>query len=339
MYDRKKFISLVTTKVFPDYCLSQIDLAENYNALGAFVQMKTGIRQYEIPQGQDRCTLLEEFCVIGKDEHIARESGMLCRNVMCEETMKSFYFTNQEAKDITTAYINTFDEEFEEISETIALPVYSTSLGTSVYFGFSFADNFSAGKKSIDAGLEGARATEFVQYGTPFYSRAKYISFDFTTKYKTGNPLEISNNLPVMKSLAENSYISTIEPLIWNKDSADIGNIAYQLHFVSNDGYIIGSELAKMMPYVRTSGEYGEAPKVYFYNTEIDELTGEAHTEPIAESELDAGWQQSYFLRIMEMPTTAYKSFVIKRPNGACILGKNTENADQFIHFNFKRRR
>lgn len=339
MYDRKKFISLVTTKVFPDYCLSQIDLAENYNALGAFVQMKTGIRQYEIPQGQDRCTLLEEFCVIGKDEHITREIDMLCQTVMCEETMKSFYFTNQEAKDITTAYINTFDEKFEEISETIALPVYSTSLGTSVYFGFSFADNFSAGKKSIDAGMKQARATEFVEYGTPFYSRAKYISFDFTTKYKPGNPLEISNNLPVMKSLAENSYISTIEPLIWNKDAADIGNIAYQLHFVSNDGYIIGSELAKMMPYVRSSGEYGEAPKVYFYNTEIDELTGEAHTDPIAESELDAGWQQSYFLRIMEMPTTAYKSFVIKRPHGACILGKNTENADQFIHFNFKRRR
>ena len=142
-----------------------------------------------------------------------------------------------------------------------------------------------------------------------------------------------------MKSLAENSYISTIEPLIWNKDSADIGNIAYQLHFVSNDGYIIGSELAKMMPYVRTSGEYGEAPKVYFYNTEIDELTGEAHTEPIADSDLDVGWSQSFFLRIMGMPTTAYKSFVIKRPNGACILGKNTENADQVIHFNFKRRR
>ena len=339
MYDRKKFISLVTTKVFPDYCLSQIDLAENYTALGAFVQMKTGIRQYEIPQGQDRCTLLEEFCVIGKDEHITREIDMLCQTVMCEETMKSFYSTNQEAKDITTAYINTFDEEFEEISETIALPVYSTSLGTSVYFGFSFADNFSAGKKSIDAGLKEARATEFVEYGTPFYSRAKYISFDFTKKYKPGNPLEISNNLPVMKSLAENSYISTIEPLIWNKDAADIGNIAYQLHFVSNDGYIIGSELAKMMPYVRTSGEYGEAPKVYFYKTEIDELTGEAHSDPIAESEINVGWVQSFFLEILNIPKEAYKSFVIKRPNGACILGKNTENADQFIHFNFKRRR
>jgi hypothetical protein len=94
-----------------------------------------------------------------------------------------------------------------------------------------------------------------------------------------------------------------------------------------------------MMPYVRTSGEYGEAPRVYFYNTEIDELTGEAHTNPIAESELNVGWVQTFFLEILTIPTEAYKSFVIKRPNGACIIGKNTENADQVIHFNFKRRR
>lgn len=339
MYDRKKFISLVTTKVFPDYCLSQIDLAENYNALGAFVQMKTGIRQYEIPQGQDRCTLLEEFCVIGKDEHIARESGMLCRNVMCEKTMQAFYFTNMQADDITSVYLRTYDDDMGAISNKIALPVYSTSLGTSVYFGFSFADNFSAGKKSVDA-LTDARGTGYVEYGTPFYSRAKYVAFSFAKKY-TENNIDVANRLPEMDDdvYGDGIYISTDMPLVWNKDGADIGNVAYQLHFVSNDGYIIGSELAKMMPYVRTSGEYGEAPKVYFYNTEIDELTGESHTDPIAESDLDVGWSQSFFLRIMEMPQKAYKSFVIKRPNGACIIGKNTENADQVIHFNFKRKR
>ena len=350
MYDRKKFISLVTTKVFPDYCLSQIDLAENYNSIGAFVQMKTGIRQYEIPKGQDRCTLIEEFCVIGKDEHIARERGMLCQLEMCEKTMKAFYLTNIEAEDITSAYISTFDDYGKGISNTIALPVYSTSLGNSVYFGFSFDDNFSAGKSSADVDMKSARATELVEYGTPFYSRAKYLSFDFTGTYSEvdATPIDVANSLPVVSGVAASapSYISTTDSvygdtkdLIWNKDGADIGNVAYQLHFVSNDGYIIGSELAKMMPYVRTSGEYGEVPKVYFYNTEIDELTGEAHSEPIADSELNVGWAQTFFLEILNIPTEAYKSFVIKRPNGACIIGKNTDNADQVIHFNFKRKR
>ena len=336
MYDRKKFISLVTTKVFPDYCLSQIDLAENYNALGAFVQMKTGIRQYEIPQGQDRCTLLEEFCVIGKKENTDNEK-MLCTPLMKGETMQAFGIAAP--KDITTAWVQTYDENNELISRTLALPVYSTSLGTSVYFGFSFADNFSAGKKSVDA-LTDARGTEFVEYGTPFYSRAKYLYFKMVATLKTyGTPLEIANSLPDVTGLASTSdgeYISTLQDLVWNKDSADIGNVAYQLHFVSNDGYIIGSELAKMMPYVRSADTYDQAPMVYFYDTEIDELTGEAHTDPVNVSTLSV---DGYSIVIENVPTTPYKSFVIKRPNGACILGKNTENADQVIHFNFKRKR
>ena len=353
MYDRKKFISLVTTKVFPDYCLSKIDFSTNYNNQGAFVQMKTGIRQYEIPAGQDRCTLLEEFCVIGKDEHVPRELGMLCQSVMCDMTLKAFYFTNLEASDITSVYINTLDDEGIGIAGSISLPAYSTSLGASVYFGFSFEDNFSAGKKSIDIGKDLARGTEYVEYGSQFYSKAKYLDFSFTRGYVPTNatPLDVANSLPIISGVAdtiggEAPYISTedyttgaFKPLIWNKDSADIGNVAYQLHFVSNDGYIIGSELARMMPYIRTHFNYDKSPRVYFYDSEIEELTGEANGNVVAESDLDVGWVQSYFLRIVEIPSKPYKSFVIKRPGGECIIGKNTDSADKVIHFNFKRKR
>lgn len=351
MYDRKEFISLITTRVFPDFCLSRIDFSTNYNNQGAFVQMKTGIRQYEIPSGQDRCTLLEEFCIIGKDERIYEDDvKMLCRPEMKELTMMAFYYTNIEAKDITSAWVDTFDENEKEIATNIALPVYSTSLGASVYFGFSFEDNYSAGKRASDIGLSNAKGTEYVEYGSSFYARAKYLDFAFVPSYAvvTGNTaIDVSNNLPsIGKSGAEiatptGDYISTSYrgALVFNKDSADIGNIAYQLHFVSNDGYIVTSEIARMMPYVRARGKYEDAPRVYFYDAEIEELTGEARGNVVAESDLDAGWQQSYFLRIKEMPTEAYKSFVIKRHDGECIIGKNTDSADQTIHFNFKRRR
>lgn len=334
MYDRKKFISLVTTKVFPDYCLSQIDLAENYNALGAFVQMKTGIRQYEIPQGQDRCTLLEEFCVIGKYE--GNDEKALCRPQMRERTMNAFTAAPN-VEDITSAWIVTYDENEKVIRENIALPVYSTSLGTSVYFGFSFADNFAAGASSADVGMDAARGTEFVEYGTPFYSRAKYLDFALVPSFADGG-IDATHRLPIINEMPTGDYVSTSYTgyLLWNKDGADIGNVAYQLHFVSNDGYIIGSELAKMMPYVRSADTYDQAPMVYFYDTEVDELTGEAHTAPVNVSTLRV---DGYSIVIENVPTTHYKSFVIKRPDGACILGKNTENADQVIHFNFKRKR
>ena len=350
MYDRKEFISLITTRVFPDFCLSRIDFSTNYNNQGAFVQMKTGIRQYEIPSGQDRCTLLEEFCIIGKDEMINEDDvKMLCRPEMKELTMMAFYYTNIEAKDITSAWVDTFDENENEIATNIALPVYSTSLGASVYFGFSFEDNYSAGKRAADL-LNNAKGTEYVEYGSPFYARAKYLDFAFVPSYAIlpgSTDIDVSNNLPsigkngVEIATPTGDYISTSYrgALVFNKDSADIGNIAYQLHFVSNDGYIVTSEIARMMPYVRARGKYEDAPRVYFYDAEIEELTGEARGNVVAESDLDAGWEQSYFLRIKELPTEAYKSFVIKRPNGECIIGKNTDSADQTIHFNFKRRR
>lgn len=351
MYDRKEFISLITTRVFPDFCLSRVDFSTNYNNQGAFVQMKTGIRQYEIPSGQDRCTLLEEFCIIGKDEGITEDDKMmLCRPEMKSKTLQAVYNPLAKAEDITSAWVKTYDEDDKELSPNIALPVYSTSLGASVYFGFSFEDNYSAGTRASDAGLANAKGTEYVEYGSPFYARAKYLDFAFVTSYEVidGNtPRYVADLLPSTGTQTEeialpkgNAYIETYRaPLVFNKDSADIGNIAYQLHFVSNDGYIVGSELARMMPYTRTYTDKGGKPKAYFYKTEVDELTGQAHGLHFHESEIEPNLVNTFAIKIKELPTEAYKSFVIKRPNGECIIGKNTDSADQTIHFNFKRRR
>lgn len=347
MYDRKEFISLVTTRVFPDYCLSRIDFSTNYNNQGAFVQMKTGIRQYEIPAGKDRCTLLEEFCVIGKDDRdpIEDQNRMLCQNVMKAKTMMAF--ENEPPKDITAAWISTYGDNGQTIHTSVALPVYSTSLGCSVYFGFSFADNFAAGTKSIDIGKDYARGAEYVEYGSPFYSRAKYLRFIMSDTYGDfGKDIDIANSLPSVANLTAPNipYISTdaLDHLIWNKDSADVGNVAYQLHFVSNDGYIITSELAKMMPYIKTLQSDAELPKAYFYAEEVDELTGQAHSEPINKKGTPISvWSNPgiHYLVIDELPETGYKSFVIKRPGGECIIGKNTDSADKIIYFNFKRKR
>ena len=272
--------------------------------------------------------------MIGKYE--GNDEKSLCRPQMRERTMNAFTAAPN-VEDITSAWIVTYDENENVIRENIALPVYSTSLGTSVYFGFSFADNFAAGASSADVGMDAARGTEFVEYGTPFYSRAKYLDFALVPSFANGG-IDAAHRLPIINEMPTGDYVSTSYTgyLLWNKDGADIGNVAYQLHFVSNDGYIIGSELAKMMPYVRSADTYDQAPMVYFYDTEVDELTGEAHTAPVNVSTLRV---DGYSIVIENVPTTPYKAFVIKRPDGACILGKNTENADQVIHFNFKRKR
>lgn len=348
LYDNKRYISNVTTRIFPDYCISQIDLAQNYNNAGAFVQLKTGIRQYEIPAGQDRNTLIEEYCEIGKRKTSAEQEAdnvyMLCTETLKKKVLSAFG-ANPTASDITTAYIQTRDENHNDISGKIALPVYSTSLGTSVYLGFTFEDNFSAGKQATPL-LQNAMGTEYVEYGSKFYGRAKYLSFSLCDGYTGDSRLKgtsVPHRLPAAWGVEPvNEYVKTDKAmLLWNKDAADRGAVAYQLHFCSNDGYVITSEFAKQMPFVRTSAP-GRV-KAYFYKREIDELTGDAQGDPFFETYVTVhnddgvnGW----YIEMDELPIVTYKSFAVKQEGkNVCIFGKNTTNADKRIYFNFKRKR
>lgn len=348
LYDNKRYISNVTTRIFPDYCLSQIDLAENYNNAGAFVQMKTGIRQYEIPTGQDRHTLIEEYCEIGKlrtsPEEEADNLYLICTDELKKKILSAFG-PSPIAADITTAYIQTRDENHNDISGKIALPVYSTSLGTSVYLGFTFEDNFSAGKQATPL-LKQAMGTEYVEYGSKFYGRAKYLSFSLCDGYTEDSALKetsVPHRLPAAWGVHPiTEYVKTErEDLIWNKDAADRGAVAYQIHFCSNDGYVITSEFAKQMPFVRTSN--ASTLQAYFYNKEIDELTGDIYDNVVHATSFTVhnddgvhGW----YIEMNSLPTTPYKSFAVKDYNkNICIFGKNTTSADKRIYFNFKRKR
>lgn len=346
LYDEDSYITTVTTRVFPTYCVCQIDLSDNFNALGAYAELKTDIRQYEIPQGEDRFTLLEEFCVIGKKESL--DIDQMCTKSLREKVLESFGAFESTA-DITAAYIETYDEEMKRVSDEITLPVYSTSLGNSVYFGFSFRDNFSAGIRSVlNANY---RTAEHVPYGDVFYSQAKHLSFSLVDSLEdvaSYQPIAISKDLPRAYRLnKKTSYVSTgASPLIWNKDSADTGNVAYQLHFVSNDGYVIGSELARIMPFIRTSGAQSEAAEIFFYDRRINKITGESGAKLkdglVAFSKLTPKYDSvndTYSLVVDTMPDVPFESWVIKREDNKCLLGKNSKTVDKNIYFNFKRKR
>lgn len=349
MYDSKQFISLVTARVFPAFCICQITLTENYNSIGAFAQLKTGIRQYEIPAGQKRCTLIEEFCVVGNnDNREYDDERMLCTSNMMEKTIKAF--DGEKAEDITTSWVCTYDEEKNIIAKGIALPVYSAAIGNSVYFGFSFADNFSAGTQSIDIGKADARGIRDVQYGTPIYAKAKYLRFELAnTLDKYSRNLTLAHSLPLVNKQAIPKlppYVSTeaLQDLKLNKDAADACQVAYQLHFCSSCGYIITSELAKMMPYIRGNNKSSEKPVVKFYDQQIDELTGKTRGNAVAESTITVfvGYQNLIrYIIIDTLPSVAYKSFAIVNKDGNCIIGKNTTDAsqDKLIYFYFKRKR
>ena len=349
LFDEDHYISSVTTRVFPGHCVCQVDLSANYNDLGAYAELKTDIRQYEIPQGEDRFTLLEEYCVIGKKE--INDLNTLCTDTLKENVMRSFEAL-MKTEDISAAEVKTYDENMKAISDPIALSVYSTSIGNSVYLGFSFDDNYAAGARSVGTAATAYRGMDYVPYGDKFYSTAKYLNFDFVSKFtdKTAySPLGVANDLPrAVRIKKDMSYVRTgAAPLIWNKDSADSGNVAYQLHFVTNDGYVIGSELARMMRFVRTSpADKEECAMIYFYDHRINQLTGDSGTTIneglVASSGLSIKYDhlmQSYSLTVQDIPNVPFRSWVIKRPDNQCIIGKNSDTVDKTIYFNFKRKR
>jgi hypothetical protein len=349
LYDNTHYIESVTTRVFPGYCVAQIDLSENFNALGAYTELKTDIRQYEIPRGEDRFTLLEEFCVIGKQEPV--DQKLMCTGNLKSRALSAFQ-ANTPATDIAGALVQTFNDAKEPLSETITLPVYSSSLGNSAYLGFCFQDNFSAGTRAADIGQEYLTA-DHVPYGDRFYAQAKYLSLSLVEGFdkKTGpSDFMASAELPVASALESfTTYVRVTRenPLIWNKDSADVGNVAYQLHFVSNDGYVIGSELSRMMPFLRTAKEPStETAKIYFYDHRINQITGDSGQSItdglVATSTLTVNaddLNEIYSLTVDTLPSKPFTSWVIKRSDNRCIIGKNANTVDKHIYFNFKRKR
>jgi hypothetical protein len=353
LYDDDSFISSITTRVFPNFCISQIDLSKNFNDLGAYVELKNDIRQYEIPQGETRMTLIEEYCEIGTQT--GHDENTICCDIMKSGVMKAFdsiYATS----DITAAIAVTYNDNYEEISHTL-LPVFSTSLGTSAYFGFSFEDNYSAGAKSVNVGAVAYRGMEYVNYGDEFFARAKYLKFNMGTSLygDASTPLDKANALPSAYNVwfkeNVNLYATTgIYPLVWNKDAADSGNVAYQLHFVSNDGYVICPELARSLPFVRAYPAKGtpnkEKAKIYFYDHYINNLTGSSGTNIedglVGVSEIVLHYSipdQDFSMEISSHPQAEFLSWVIKREDNACLIGKNDSKVPEKIYFNFKRKR
>lgn len=338
LYD-DRYISTVTTRVFPLFCLSQLTLTPNYNALGQYAELNTAIRQYEIPAGETRYTLLEEYCIIGSRSE--NDDQLICAPAMRRGVVEAF--NEATSKDLTAASVKTFDEDMTQISPNLTLPLFSTSLGNSLYFGFSFQDNFSAGTRSGNVAPSLAyRSLEHVAYGDPFYSRAKYLDFTFYDKYKAEaeDLIEVANNLPLEPPRIGTLYALTgAHPLVLNKDSADACNIAYQMHFVSDDGIIIGAGLAQMMPFVRTDAtKYAGKAKMYFYSEEVNHLTGEPkEASLVGEAEVTGSYEGGYKLLVGASPVS-FKSWVIKKQNGAVLLAKNATEAPTQINIAFRRK-
>lgn len=343
LYDADNYISVVTTRVFKDFCVSQIDLSTGFNEIGAYAEMNNAIRQFEIPGAEERFTVLEEFC------DISYEDAPTSEGIALTESFKDFFvdtFDGFGNHKITLAEVSTYDETDELIREGILLPVVSYAIGTALYFGFRFLDNYSAGMRSELAPKSDAvyRLQQDVPYGDAFYSSAKLLNFSlYANPSMNASALpEAAHALPVASSgISKGEKLVTLGsyPLIWHKDTADSGNVSYQLHFVSSSGFIIGSGLANSCPFVRNASD-GIRARVYFFPHRINQLTGTADiSDAVASSDFRiSSVGASRLFEVLSVPSAPFKSWAVIR-GSEFMFGKNETEIEPHIYFNFKRKR
>ena len=334
LYDDDRYISSITARVYHDFVLAQISLSKGYNELGSRVEINNAIRQFEIPASEDRYTVLEEFVEIGKKT--SDDANTAATASLRNEVIRAFG-SQSKGKDVSVAMVTTYDKDGNPITaDSVALPVISLALGTSLYFGWRFEDNFAAGSKS-SAGAKGYRVQDYVPYGDPYYAQAHSVGFRLLTVLKAPESLSSAHGLPeVTETIGGTVMASTGNyPVLWHKDSADAGCLSYQLHYITNDGLIIGDGIAYHCAAVRQS-QMALSANIYFYNRRINQLTGTTDesnyiaTYPIIVDETNR--KITY-----NGSPEGFESWAIIK-GGRFMLGKNTTEAPTEIYFNFKRR-
>lgn len=338
-----QYISVVTARIYPAYCEAQIDTVKGYNELGSYVELPTAFRQYEIPDSLERFTVLDEFVYIS-DNAEADDADTICSEQLKAAVADALDgVTGTIARRVSLASVTTTDDADAVIAADVLCPVMSLSVGNAACFSFRMQDNYSAGNQSAN-GRKQYRMTQAVPYGDKYYGTAERLKFALYASATSTGVIAGAHAFPATDSasitLGEAMASTGAKPLKWYKDSAEIGNVSYQLHAMTRDGFIIGDMMMAHCSAVRAVDET-ESPVLYYYAEELNPLTGTNGTETVlgkadsvgAVSDAD-GWRISC---VTVEPPEVFKSWAIKR-GGDFLIGKNSGIVPKNIYLNFKRR-
>lgn len=338
-----QYISVVTSRIYPAYCEVQIDTVKGYNELGSYVELPTAFRQYEIPDSLERFTVLDEFVYISENAE-SDEADTICSEQLKAAVADALDgVTGTIARRVSLASVTTTDDAGAVIAADVLCPVMSLSVGNAVCFSFRMQDNYSAGNQSAKGGKQ-YRMTQAVPYGDKYYGTAERLKFSLYASATSTGVIAGAHAFPATDSasIAFGAEMAStgVKPLKWYKDSAEIGNVSYQLHAMTRDGFIIGDMMMAHCSAVRAVDET-ESPVLYYYAEEINPLTGTNGTETVlgkadsvgAVSDAD-GWRIAC---VTVEPPEGFKSWAIKRGNDF-LVGKNSGIVPKNIYLNFKRR-
>lgn len=356
-YGGNYYINQVTSKIWKEYCTTELVMSKNFNQMGRYTGINSAIRQFEIDTNvQERYLIYEDYVIFGKLDNgsIDRTAqptmdtdGKLQASIRTIITASSDY-----SERVSLAYCYTKTETGDNIA-THMLPVQSLAVGNSLIFNFKYNDNYSAGDFVIDvSGATGNspnysqvryKLTRESRYGDPIYSEVYSMGFTLcdNVKYEenTSKTVEqIGDMIPQAQAIGidyrDVFYSGT--PFIIHKSSRDQINFTYQVNFVTNDNLIIGEALTQRNFMVGGTPLSDRNITMKFFSTRLNEMTGEAEqsTAVYSTSVVWEGDTNGDYVRAETVPEQGtYKSWGIFNSAGEFLLGKNTTEYEKTYIF------
>lgn len=333
------YIATLSVENQIDHTKVTVGLSKDFNALSKYIGIKNNIRLYEVSEKQsvERYVCYDDYCVIGNA--ITSDNKQLITPKGVEKFTAQFGSTGDIP--ISVARLKGTDIDNNPLTE-VDLPIFTLGFGNSIWLGCKFKDNYSAGNKSIDPPTLNSgyyRLNQFVKY-TDDFGEVETLSVKlYNSQVITGskaNAIALGNSLPeATETLLDNDLCFSTDQSNWGridddivikKDSREQINFSYQMHFVTNDNIIIGSQLAQGNIFVN-----GKGNNVKFYilpnrinkftkNVDLTNATNVAHN----------GFYYDYTSITWRNITATVngKSWVlIDSTNGKLLFGKNIDIA------------
>ena len=327
-----------------DHIKYTVGLSKDFNALSKYIGIKNNIRLYEVSEKQsvERYVTYEDYCVIGNA--ISSDNKQLIRPASIMNSVRQFSGFIGGNYPVSVARLKGYDIYGNSLAQ-VDLPVFSLGVGNSVWLGCKYEDNYNAGNQSKvgtnETGASYYRVQDYARYtdnwgeletlDLQMYDYLDLID-NFDEAIQVGNSLPTSSLTPVKDPILSTGN----DNLVIKKDNREQINFSYQLHFVTNNGIIIGSELAQGNYLVTNKVENPSSASLYIlpnrinkFATKVD-LTGatlvrnynQDNTHITFNSQVQANIRQVIFSD--EIANGNGKSWVlVDNTNGNLLFGKN----------------
>jgi hypothetical protein len=340
-YGKNMYISTVTAKIWRDYILVELGLTKNFNQLGKYVGINSAVRQFEFDTNVSETYLLYEdyVCIDTVGNTPTDASGTTISNggMIVDSVAQTLRPTDNVGK-ATLAVVTTYGYDKTEIGKFV-LPVQSMALGNSLLFNFRFEDNYSAGEYLQSFANTPYKLTRLARYGDALYGEAwgMRVQIYCDVGYNTGTKSSVGDGLPLFDRATisvwgsgENTALygalvvdSGENPIIIHKSSRDAINFTYQVHLITNSGFILGDALTQTNFLVGgdTNSSGNNENEVYFLEDSINEMTGDMTSGIVNDTrELNKNGLEITLDRPI---SESYSAWAIYNKKGQFVMGKN----------------